>query len=187
MCENESMNTKRAVNIVLEQIGSEGLSGVRLRGSSAPDALKQLKLADFDDAMIARALAEMRRQDLVEITKNGQEYRLQLSVKGIHRLQRAQVERIIIARPDTWDGLWRMVTYDVPRAQSAQRRLFARQLERLGFTMIRESVWFHPYSCFGQVEEIMTYCGLQRYVTFAEITRIDNVSLGKLKRAYPNL
>ena len=181
------MKTTLAVNIVLEQIGSEGLSGVRLRGSSVPEALKQLKLDDFDDATLASVVAELRRQNLIEISKKPSEYLFQLSVKGIHRLQRAQVERITIPRPEAWDKKWRMVTYDVPRAQSAQRRLFARQLERLGFTMIRESVWFHPHPCFSQVEDIIGYCGLQRYVTMAEIARIDNVSLGKLKRAHPGL
>lgn len=181
------MNTKRAVNIVLEQIGSEGLSGVRLRGSSAVEALKQLNLKDFDDAKLAKVVAEIRRQDLAELSSDGSVYLFRLSVKGIHRVQRFQVERITIPQPGTWDKVWRMVTYDVPRAQSAQRRLFARQLERLGFTMIRESVWFHPHPCFSQVEDIMNYCGLQRHVTMAEISRIDNVSLSKLKRAYPGL
>ena len=181
------MTTKDAVNTLLQVIGAEGLSGVKVHAYSLSAALDLVCPADFSDQAKTRAIAEIKRQALVEVAHTGSIYHIQLSVKGVHRLQRAQVERVQIARPDIWDNIWRMVTYDVPRAQSAQRRLFTRQLERLGFTMLRESVWFHPYPCFQGVEEIISYCGLQRYVTLAEIRRIDNVSLAKLQRAYPEL
>lgn len=181
------MTTKLAVNVVLGVIGDNGMSGTEVLAHSASAALELLCPADFSQETKTRVVSELRRQELVEITHHNNKYRIQLAVKGIHRLQRAEIERVKIQRPEKWDGLWRMVTYDVPRAQNAQRRLFTRQLERLGFAMIRESVWFHPYPCFAQVETIMTYCGLQRYVTLAEITRIDTVSLAKLKRAYPGL
>lgn len=187
VCENVNMTTKTSVNVVLDIIGDNGLSGIEVLAHSLSAAIDRICPADFDAPLRVRVTAELQRQSLIEVTRHHNKFQLQLSVKGIHRLQRAQVERVSIPRPDTWDGKWRMVTYDVPRAQSAQRRLFARQLERLGFTMIRESVWFHPHPCFSQVESIIGYCGLQRHVTLAEISRIDNVSLGKLKRAYPGL
>jgi len=181
------MTTKNAVNTTLEIIGSEGMSGIKVTASSMNEACRKFGLKDLDDSQISRVITEIRRQNLAEITHTQKTFHFQLSVKGIHRLQRAQVERVMIAKPAAWDHLWRMVTYDVPRTQSAQRRLFARQLDRLGFTMIRESVWFHPYPCFEAVEEIVRYCGLQRHVTLAEISRIDNISLSKLTRAYPSL
>lgn len=181
------MTTKLAVNVVLGAIGDNGLSGIEVLSHSLSAALERICPADFSPELRRRVASELRRQYLIEATQQHDRFHLQLSVKGVHRLQRAQVDRITITRTDTWDGLWRMVTYDVPRAQSAQRRLFTRQLERLGFTMIRESVWMLPYPCFQQVESLITYCNLQRHVTLAEISRIDNVSLTKLKRAYPAL
>lgn len=181
------MRTTLAVNVVLGVIGDNGMSGTEVLAHSASAALELLCPADFSQETKTRVVSELRRQDLVEITQNHNKYRIQLAVKGIHRLQRAEIERVKIHRPEKWDGLWRMVTYDVPRAQSAQRRLFVRQLERLGFYMVRESVWIQPYPCFSQVESLIAYCNLQRYVTLAEITRVDNVSLAKLKRAYPNI
>ena len=181
------MTTKDAVNTLMQIIATDGLSGVKVHAYSLSAALELVCPDDFSEQARQRAIAEIKRQSLIEVAHNGSVYHIQPSVKGIHRLQRAQIERIKIPKTDSWDGIWRMVTYDVPRAQSAQRRLFARQLERLGFYMVRESVWMQPYPCFGQVEELINYCGLQRHVTLAEITRIDNVSLAKLKRAYPSL
>lgn len=178
------MTTKQAVNLSLQIIGRNGMDGVVCEATSLPAALTTAGLDKLRPSTLARVSAELRRQKLVETHRNGKHLHVQLSVKGIHRLQRAEISRVTIEEPPTWDGLWRMVTYDVPRAQSAQRRLFAAELRRLGFVMIRESVWFHRYPCFDAVLELARYCNLQRSITLAEITRLDQVTLDKLRAAF---
>lgn len=178
------MTTKKAVNLALEIIGRNGLSGVACETTSLPQALRQIGLSRLSSATLSRVTAELRRQHLVEITRSGQTMKLQLSVAGVHRLQRAQVDSIVIKEPVRWDGTWRMVTYDVPRQKSAERRLFYHELKRLGFMMVRESVWFHPYPCFEAINQLAGYCGLQRCITAAEISRLDTVTLEKLRNHY---
>lgn len=178
------MTTKQAVNLSLQIIGRNGMDGVVCEATSLPTALQTAGLDKLRPSTLARVAAELRRQKLVEIAKNGKHLHIQPSVKGIHRLQRAAIDKVTIAEPSEWDGIWRMVTYDVPRAQSAQRRLFAQELRRLGFVMIRESVWFHKYPSFDAVLELARYCNLQRHITLAEITRLDQVTLEKLRSAF---
>ena len=179
-----AMTTKQAVNLSLEIIGKNGMSGVVCEATSLPEALRVAGLDNLKDSTLSRVTAELRRQKLVETSRNGQHFRLQLSVKGIHRLQRSGLDKITIEEPVAWDGLWRMVTYDIPRSQSAQRRLFTKQLKRLGFVMIRESVWFHKDPCFNAVLELARYCNLQRHITLAEISRLDSITLEKLEAVY---
>lgn len=179
------MTTKQAVRISLSQIGKNGLDGVVCETTSLPNALRQLGLDKLSTPTLRRVCAELHRQKLVEITKSKKHLTLQLSVKGIHRLQRAQLDTVTIPEPIEWDGIWRMVTYDVPRTKAAQRRLFVEQLKRLGFTMVRESVWFHPHPCFIQLGELLRYTGLERYTTLAEISKLDSITLGKLRRETP--
>ncbi len=179
------MKTKQAVNLALEVLGRNGLSGVECETTSLPSALRLIGLDKLSQKTLTRITAELRRQNLVEVTKLEKRLKIQLSVKAIHRIQRSQVEKITIPEPVKWDGYWRMVTYDVPRANSAGRRLFVEQLKRLGFSMVRESVWFHPYPCFKAVTDLTQRCNLQRYVTLAEISKIDNISLSKLHSQYP--
>lgn len=178
------MTTKQAVNVSLRVIGRNGMNGVVCEATSLPDALRLAGLDKLSEKTLARVAAEFRRQHLVEISKEKTHLRLQLSVKGIHRLQRVQIDTVSLSEPATWDGMWRMVTYDVPRAQSAKRRIFTAQLRRLGFVMVRESVWFHKYPCFDQVSELARYCNLQRSITLAEVSRLDQVSLDKLNAAF---
>ena len=178
------MTTKQAVNVSLGVIGRNGMSGVVCEATSLPEALKVAGLDKLSERTLARVAAELRRQRLIELKKDKAHLHLQLSVKGIHRLQRVQIDSISLSEPTVWDGMWRMVTYDVPRAQSAKRRLFTTQLRRLGFVMVRESVWFHKYPCFEQVAELARYCNLQRSITLAEVSRLDQVSLEKLEASF---
>ncbi|MGE5312438.1 MAG: hypothetical protein ACM3MA_00310 [Acidobacteriota bacterium] len=179
------MTTTEAVNVALEIIGKNGLSGVVCEATSLPKALRAAGVTALPSSQLDQVAAELRRQKLVEVTRQNKHLLLQLSVKGVHRLQLADVRKVTLKKPATWDKKWRMVTYDVPVALSAKRRLFTRELERLGFTMIRESVWFHPYPCFDELSNLAAYCGIVRHVTFGEIDRLDTVTREKLRRAYP--
>lgn len=178
------MTTKQAVNLSLQVIGRNGMDGVVCEATSLPGALVAAGMDKLRPSTLSRVTAELHRQKLVEVKKNGKHLHVQLTVKGIHRVQRAEIGKISVNEPATWDGLWRMVTYDVPREQSAQRRLFAQELRRLGFVMIRESVWFHKYPSFEAVLELARFCNVQRYITLAEISRLDQVTLDKLRLAF---
>jgi phenylacetic acid degradation operon negative regulatory protein len=43
-----------------------------------------------------------------------------------------------------WDGVWRIVLFDIPVAQNAVRRRLGRALRRLGFGYLQDSVWVSP-------------------------------------------
>ena len=181
--------TTRALNAVLEIIGSRGLSGVAVPADSLAHALDRLEAfpASFSAADKRALVANLRRQGLVEVTKHNDEIIIQPSVKGIHRLQRAQINALFIRPQQRWDGTWRMVSYDIPARYTKQRRLFTAELHRLGFTLIKDSTWFHPYPCFDVISELVAFCGLSNYVMVAEIARLDEGSLRHLYKSYPAL
>lgn len=183
------LETKRALNAILEVIGSRGLAGVSAPGSSLLEALESLGVfsSELRPADKRALTANLRRQDLVEITKKDGSYVLQPSVKGIHRLQRAQIADLTIRPQDRWDGTWRMISYDIPARYTKQRRLFTTELNRLGFTPLKDSTWFHPYPCFDVASELISFCGLAQFVMVAEIVRLDEGSLRRLHKAYPRL
>lgn len=171
----------------LKAIGSSGLSGVTVTANTVSSALDELLGGTTSAHTSPRLLAELRRQDLIVITKHPRSIHLQLSVKGIHRLQRLEVDDLSINHNQRWDGLWRMVMFDVPAHLTRERSLFRRELKRLGFTMVQKSIWMHPFPCFDAVASLIAYCNLQRHVSIAEIGRIDEVTLKRLMRAYPDL
>lgn len=181
--------TKMALNSVLGAIGTRGLSGISVSAPSVLEALEQLSaFPDETTAAERRALvANLKRQGLIEVTKRQDELVIQPSVKGVHRLQRAQLSALFVRPQQRWDGTWRMVSYDIPARHSKQRRLFTSELHRLGFTLVKDSTWFHPYPCFDVISELVSYCGLTNFVMVAEIARLDEHTLRRLFKAYPSL
>lgn len=182
-------DTSSALNAILGLVGSRGLSGVRAPGNSLVEALERLGAfsEDLSPADRQALAANLRRQGLVEITRSKDGYLLQPSVKGIHRLQRAQIANLSIRPQQNWDGVWRMISYDIPARHSKERRLFVAELHRLGFTPIKDSAWFHPYPCFDVISELIAFCGISQFVMVAEIVRLDEGSLRKLRASYPEL
>jgi DNA-binding transcriptional regulator PaaX len=183
------LETKQALNTLLEKVGSRGLSGVMVRADSLLEALEQIEAFDDSLSLIERRslVANLQRQGLVEISRKEQKMVIQPSVKGVHRLQRAQLGSLFVTPQQRWDGTWRMVSYDIPARYAKQRRLFTSELHRLGFTLVKDSTWFHPYPCFDVISELVAYCGLANHVMVAEIARIDENSLRRLLKSYPTL
>lgn len=183
------LETKQALNAALEIIGSRGLSGISAEATTLYDALAQSSafLEDLSPAERRSLVANLRRQGLIEVTKRGSRILVQPTVKAVHRIQRAQINTLFIRPQQRWDGTWRMVSYDIPARHTKQRRLFTAELHRLGFTLVKDSTWFHPYPCFDVISELVAYCGLTQFVMVAEIVRLDESSLRKLLKSYPTL
>lgn len=178
---------KELVESFLKSIGSSGLAGTSVAASSATAAFDKVGLSHTTTQQRYRILNEVRRQELMTITQNKGSVHFQLSVKGIHRLQRLQIGELAVAPQKTWDRMWRVVMFDVPAQNSRQRALFTRELRRMGFEMIQQSVWTHPHPCFDVISELAIYCNLQRYITLCEVARIDDNATRRLLRRYPDI
>jgi DNA-binding transcriptional regulator PaaX len=179
---------KELVENFLKAVGANGLSGVDVRANNAISALDELGFASVSRERRYRMLNDVRRGELMTITQDkDNRVHFQLTVKGIHRLQRQQIDKLRVSPQRSWDHLWRVVMFDVPAQYSRQRALFTRELKRMGFEMIQQSVWTHPHPCFDVISELAVYCNLQRYITLCEVTRIDDSTTRKLLRRYPDI
>lgn len=181
--------TRKYIDNLLQLIGSEGFSGITISAKTVVLALAYIDTAQKwhcprEYSLIA---AELRRQSLVTAQKTDDSIQLQLTVKGIHRVQRAQIEAIVIQPQEPWDNKWRMVLFDIPARKAESRYIFTSQLKRLGFVMVQRSMWVHPFPCFSEITQLVQYANLQSFVTMAEISRIDDSSLRRLIVRYPDL
>jgi hypothetical protein len=181
--------TRKTLDTVLGIIGAEGMSGIKTTATRASQAIEEvLRAANLkQDLPVSRIVNEFRRQELVTFSKESYGLRMQLTVKGIHRLQRAQLESITIPVPDVWDKKWHMVLFDIPARRAESRYIITSQLKRLGFVMVQRSMWLCPYPCFNEVAQLLVYANLQPFVTLAEISRIDTASEQKLFKHFPKL
>ena len=179
------MTTTQLINSCLKVFGENGFSST---GAAAPNAQAALeKLTDLTHHDSQKVLHELRRQQLISTSRDGGKIVFQLTTKGLHRLQRLRMSELSVPEPKKWDGHWRVVMFDVPTRHNRRRTNFTRLLKQMGFSMLRDSVWVYPHECFEQLDELTAYCGLQQFVTYAEINRLDSGSTARLLTHYPEL
>ena len=73
-----------------------------------------------------------------------------------------------------WDGKWRMVTFDIPEKKRKGRDALRNKIKELGFYELQKSVWIYPFKCKDEIDFIIEFFGLRRYVRFVVVDSIDN-------------
>ncbi|MBM2820434.1 MAG: PaaX family transcriptional regulator, phenylacetic acid degradation operon negative regulatory [Candidatus Berkelbacteria bacterium] len=81
--------------------------------------------------------------------------KVKLTKKGREILDKIYLSKFKIDKTGKWDGLWRLVSYDVPEIYKHSRNTFRRVLENNGFRQIHKSLWVSPFDC---KEEVAVFC-----------------------------
>jgi DNA-binding transcriptional regulator PaaX len=92
---------------------------------------------------LLKQVTRLEQQQLIERDTNSPDDRLfRLSAQGrLHVLGGRDPEE---RWARSWDGHWRMVLFDVPTGQNAQRERLRRYLRDKGFGYLQNSVWIIP-------------------------------------------
>lgn len=73
-----------------------------------------------------------------------------------------------------WDKKWRMVAFDIPEKLKLARNALRGKLKRIGFRELQKSVWVFPCDCKNEIEFIVEFFNLKKYVRFGVLETIDN-------------
>lgn len=163
-------DTKALVNEMLKFLSA----GVLINKNSYPkDFIKIISKNQINSANsnleLKRVLNHMSRIGLIKREKltDGNTYII-LTAKGKKRLNSVILETININTPKKWDGRWRIVSFDIPRAMRSSRYELLRELHRLGFQKLQQSMWVHPYACKSEVNQLATALGLKESLIYIE-------------------
>lgn len=95
---------------------------------------------------------------------SGEEVRL--TKKGLELLGMFQSDDIQIFPQENWDGVWRIICYDVPEQKKKQREYFRGKLVEFGFKFIQKSLWVYPYECKEEIAIISQNLGIAPFVAY---------------------
>ena len=73
-----------------------------------------------------------------------------------------------------WDGKWRAVIFDVPEKFRWGRDSLRKKLRELGFRELQKSVFVFPYDCKDEIDFIIEFYKMRKYVRFGVFDYIDN-------------
>ena len=110
----------------------------------------------YSRTQIQRSLYNLKKKKFIAFPSHTPTGRLLLTKLGMRRLNGIKFEKLFI-KPVSWDGKWRLLTFDIPEKQSPIRHRFRRKLKELGFFHFQRSVFILPYPCQKEINMIIDH------------------------------
>lgn len=102
---------------------------------------------------LEQTLRQLEKQKYVSIREShGGTTTITITKHGMTRALSYELDTMRISPPKRWDGLWRVVIFDIPEAYKRTRDVFRIRLVQMGMHQLQESVYVSPYPCFDEVE-----------------------------------
>lgn len=98
---------------------------------------------------------------------------LVLNNQGKNKALRYNLDTITVKKPKQWDGIWRIVMFDIPENKKRGRDTLVEKLHTLHFYPIQKSVFAYPYECKDEIDFIVEIFELAPYVRFIRTNDID--------------
>lgn len=155
---------------ILEMIGA---GTIILTALIAPNAAASLYNLIKQGKAIAKYRAKKSINKLIEkdiIYLFGEEVRLTKHGKEILKL--IEIEDLVLVKPDKWDKIWHLVSYDIPEYKKKERDYFRSKLTSLGFLQIQDSLWVYPFECKQEIAVISQTLGISPYVAYLNTDKL---------------
>jgi len=96
-----------------------------------------------------------------------------LSINGKKKALTYNIDNISVSK-HPWDKKWRIVIFDIPEKLKKVRESLRYQLKRLGFKELQHSVFVLPFKCEDEINYIVEFYNVRRFVRYIEASHIDN-------------
>lgn len=130
----------------------------------------------FNPRYLRRTIARLKKQKLVTIEEHDGQKIVVLTKNGKRRILKYSLDQLTIEKPNSWDGRWRLVIYDVPKSKKYLRDVFRGTLKNLGFYQLQESVWLYPFPCEPQVTFLREYYNVGGEVVYVVASKLEDDS-----------
>ena len=160
------------------------VGGIVLAAPIAPGVLLALKL--FQGQTEAQKNREekkkawemflrLKRNRLVIVKEKGDgTFLVELTEEGKRKVKEIRLQDLRPLKPQKWDGLWRIVIFDIPNKRKPTREALRRKLKEWNFYQFQESVWVCPWPCEKEIEFVVELFGAYPFVHLIEAKRIAN-------------
>ena len=101
--------------------------------------------------------------DVVTITKEGKTKMLKYALENLE-----------VKKPQSWDGRWRVVIYDIPVKDRSLQLVIRDALKAMGFYQMQESVYLFPHPCYDEIEFLRSFYCVGAMVKYLLVTKLED-------------
>lgn len=120
-----------------------------------------------------KSLKAIKRDRLIDFKEDGKFSKIVITDRGKEKLLRYNLDDLEIEKPKRWDGVWRIVTFDIPESKKSARNALRSKLKELGFRQLHKSVFIYPYPCLSEVQFIEEIFMVGPYINFIEAKKVE--------------
>ena len=168
--------------LLLKRFAVEGLvvACVALPGLAQVFTLFRASKAQ-DRHRIRQSIRGLEKQEFIRRYKHKGEEVIEITEKGKRRIVRYDLKHLLIKRPKKWDGLWRVVIFDIPEEKRGRRLFVSRQFKSMGMHTLQRSTFISPFPCKGEADFIGEYLDIRKYIIYMEVSVLDELRKWKRK------
>lgn len=119
-------------------------------------------------------LKRLRQQKIVKVVEKNGEPIVILTQKGKTKYLKYKLDKMMIKKPATWDGKWRLIIYDISKYKKSAQEAFRRIIKELEFLRLQKSVYLFPYPCENEIEFLRQYYGIGDEVMILKVSGLEN-------------
>lgn len=157
------MNRKREGAVIggltktlLLTVGAGVVIGTALVFPGAGFLYREFKKQQWEDAkkrgVLRSTIKRLEKQKLISWKEKDGELQLTLEEKGRKRILQYEMDTLTLKNTGKWDGLWRVVIFDIPEDKRNAREFFREKLKDLGFQQLQKSVFITRLECKDEID-----------------------------------
>lgn len=159
------------------------VAGVLVVAATMPNAVQLFKYfgrkTSNEQWRIRRSVSRLEQRGFIgKKLVHGQEYYV-LTPTGKERAMRYKLKSMIIKRQKKWDGLWRIVMFDIPEDKKFARRAVGHAIQKLGCLQYQKSVFITPYPCTEEIDFAGECFGVRKHLRIITAKDVENIGDAK--------
>ena len=162
--------------VLLLLLGGVGLS-VTMSPNQYFKVFKEVKeeWQKINSRALNNAIRDLYRSKLIKSKENPDgSLTMVLTDKGKKKAITFNIDNMEIKKPKKWDKKWRLVLFDIPEKHKPAREAIRDTLKNLGFHEYQKSVFIHPYECQKEIDFVIEYFDIRRFVRTLIADTFDN-------------
>ncbi|NQV88247.1 MAG: hypothetical protein HQ402_01655 [Parcubacteria group bacterium] len=152
-------------------------STILLAVVALPGAAPLLKMFNSTDERkrerIKRSLEILRKNKFVNIYYKGDIEVVEITREGKTRLLAYGFDDMKVAIPKVWDGLWRVIIFDIPENKKKFRNAFHIKLRELDFESIQKSTFVTPYDCRDIIDFLGEHFQIRHNIKYLVVKELE--------------
>ena len=174
---NLAKETTRVVGLTL--LCMIAICGVVVVAATAPNIFSAFGHSGkyrryFDKKRLTDRVYYFKRRKYIEMKRNGKNNaEIKLTDCGKEQIIRHVLSNFKMTSQKHWDGVWRVVIFDIPEKNKWAREGLRYSLKRLGFYQLQKSTFVFPYPCKDEIEFLGRLYDRDNYIRFIETKTIS--------------